>query len=185
MLLAQVVSRVSGESFEHFTKARLFEPLGMEHTHFRNDHGEVVKNLAYAYVKQDDEAFHLRLPNYDTVGATDLLTTVEDLARWDENFYSAKVGLKSRAAKDLASTLSAEYVAPALRVAYLVPKLLPLLDIICCVIGMCEVGCPQEPIAAAEIDRRGQSWRLRCSYYEPLWLSSRRKFRALRGRNRG
>jgi hypothetical protein len=39
MLLAQVVSRVSGESFEHFTKARLFEPLGMEHTHFRNDHG--------------------------------------------------------------------------------------------------------------------------------------------------
>jgi CubicO group peptidase (beta-lactamase class C family) len=92
MLLARVVSRVSGESFEQFTRTRLFEPLGMEHTHFRNDHGAVVKNLACAYVKADDGAFLLRLPNYDTVGATDLLTTVEDLARWDENFYNAKVG---------------------------------------------------------------------------------------------
>jgi CubicO group peptidase (beta-lactamase class C family) len=92
MLLARVVSRVSGESFEQFTRTRLFEPLGMEHTHFRNDHGAVVKNLACAYIKADDGAFLLRLPNYDTVGATDLLTTVEDLARWDENFYNAKVG---------------------------------------------------------------------------------------------
>jgi CubicO group peptidase (beta-lactamase class C family) len=92
MLLAQVVNRVSGESFEQFTKRRLFEPLGMVHTHFRNDHGEVVKNLASAYVKGDDGAYRLCLPNYDTVGATDLLTTVEDLARWDENFYAPRVG---------------------------------------------------------------------------------------------
>jgi CubicO group peptidase (beta-lactamase class C family) len=92
MLLARVVSHVSGESFEQFTEARIFEPLGMAHTHFRSDHGEIVKNLADAYVKGDDGAFHLTLPNYDTVGATDLLTTVEDLAQWDENFYTAKVG---------------------------------------------------------------------------------------------
>src|ERR1700732_980898 len=92
MLPAQVVSRVSGESFEKFTQARIFEPLGMTHTHFRNDHGEIVKNLADSYEKGDDGALHLSLPNSDTVGATNLLTTVEDLARWDENFYSAKVG---------------------------------------------------------------------------------------------
>jgi CubicO group peptidase (beta-lactamase class C family) len=92
MLLAQVVSHVSGESFEKFTQARIFEPLGMAHTHFRNDHGEIVKNLADSYEKGDDGAFHLSLPNSDTVGATNLLTTVEDLARWDENFYTAKVG---------------------------------------------------------------------------------------------
>jgi beta-lactamase family protein len=92
MLLARVVSNVSGESFEQFTKARLFGPLGMKHTHFRSDHGEIVKNLADAYVKGDYGAFHLTLPNYDTLGATDLLTTAEDLARWDENFYTSKVG---------------------------------------------------------------------------------------------
>jgi CubicO group peptidase (beta-lactamase class C family) len=54
MLLAQVVSHVSGESFEKFTQARIFEPLGMAHTHFRNDHGEIVKNLADSYEKGDD-----------------------------------------------------------------------------------------------------------------------------------
>jgi len=92
MLLAQVVRHVSGESFEKFTQARIFEPLGMAHTHFRSDHGEIVKNLADPYEKGDDGAFHLSVPNYDTDGATNLLTTVEDLARWDENFYTAKVG---------------------------------------------------------------------------------------------
>jgi CubicO group peptidase (beta-lactamase class C family) len=90
-LLARVVSRVSGQSFPDFTTARLFHPLGMSHTHFRVDHGEVVKNLAYAYERKNGR-FDLSIPNYDTVGATNLLTTVEDLARWDENFYSARVG---------------------------------------------------------------------------------------------
>jgi YD repeat-containing protein len=34
----------------------------------------------------------LSITNFDTVGATSLLTTVEDLALWDENFYTARVG---------------------------------------------------------------------------------------------
>jgi len=50
----------------------------------------------------------------------------------------------------------AEYVAPSLRVAHLVPKLLQLLDVISGVIWMWEVGCPEEAIAAAKIDHRGQ-----------------------------
>ena len=90
-LLAQVVSRVSMQSFPDFTMTRLFQPLGMKHTHFRDDHGEVIKNVAYSYITKDG-AFHLCLPNYDIFGATNLFTTVEDLARWEENFYTAKVG---------------------------------------------------------------------------------------------
>ena len=30
--------------------------------------------------------------SYGTVGATSLLTTVADLARWDQNFYEPRVG---------------------------------------------------------------------------------------------
>jgi hypothetical protein len=71
--------------------ARLFQPLGMKHTHFRQDHGEVVKNLAYSYT-DDDGVFYLCLPNYDTFGATNLMTTVDDLVRWNENFSSGRVG---------------------------------------------------------------------------------------------
>jgi CubicO group peptidase (beta-lactamase class C family) len=91
MLLAQVVGRLSGQSFPDFAMARLFQPLGMKHTHFRSDHGEVVKNLAYSYI-DDDHVLRLCLPNYDTFGATNLMTTVEDLARWNENFFSGRVG---------------------------------------------------------------------------------------------
>ena len=91
MLLAQVVSRLSGQSFPDFAMARIFQPLGMKHTHFRSDHGEILKNLAYSYI-DDDHVLRLCLPNYDTFGATNLMTTVEDLARWNENFFSGRVG---------------------------------------------------------------------------------------------
>ena len=90
-LLAQIVARVSGESFRKFTTERIFEPLGMKSTHFRDDFDEIVKNMAYGYDPAGD-TFRLSVTNYDTVGATSLLTTVEDLALWDENFYTPRVG---------------------------------------------------------------------------------------------
>ncbi len=90
-LLAQIVKRVSGQSFREFTTARIFEPLGMRNTHFRDDHAEIVKGMAYGYVPSGD-TFRLSITNFDTVGATSLLTTVEDLALWDENFYNPRVG---------------------------------------------------------------------------------------------
>ena len=90
-LLAQTVKRVSGQSFREFTTARIFEPLSMKNTHFRDDHAEIVKGMAYGYVPSAG-AFRLSITNFDTVGATSLLTTVEDLALWDENFYNPRVG---------------------------------------------------------------------------------------------
>jgi YD repeat-containing protein len=89
-LLAQVVKHVSGQSFRAFTGNRIFSPLGMSHTHFRDDHAEIVKDMAYGYAPHN--GIGLSIPNFDTVGATSLLTTVEDLALWDENFYTARVG---------------------------------------------------------------------------------------------
>jgi CubicO group peptidase (beta-lactamase class C family) len=92
-LLAQVVKRVSGKSYRQFTTERIFNPLGMNNTHFRDDHAEIVKNLAYGYICWEGEGeFRVSIPNFDTVGATGLVTTVEDLAKWDKNFYEPKVG---------------------------------------------------------------------------------------------
>lgn len=90
-LLAQIVKRVSGMTFREFTNKRIFAPLGMKNTHFRDDHAEIVKTQAYGYVPARD-SFRLSVTNFDTVGATSLLTTVEDLAQWDRNFYDMKVG---------------------------------------------------------------------------------------------
>ena len=91
-LLATIVKRVSGMSFREFTTQNIFEPLGMMNTHFRDDHAEIVKNNAYGYEPEKTGSFRLSNTNFDTVGATSLHTTVEDLALWDENFYHPRVG---------------------------------------------------------------------------------------------
>ncbi len=90
-LLGEVVKRVSGESLHEYTTHHIFEPLGMTHTHFRDNHAELVKNMAIGYVPKDD-TFEISITNFDTVGATSLLTTVEDLQKWDKNFYTPRVG---------------------------------------------------------------------------------------------
>src|ERR1700722_15329921 len=92
-LLAIIVKRVSGLSLREFTTRNIFEPLGMTHTHFRDDHEEVIKHDALGY-EQDDKAkpFRMSLTNFDTAGATSLHTTVEDLQLLDENFYYPRVG---------------------------------------------------------------------------------------------
>lgn len=92
-LLAIIVKRVSGMSLREFTTRNIFEPLGMKHTHFRDDHEEIIKHDALGY-EQDgkDKPFRMDLTNFDTAGATSLHTTVEDLQLWDENFYHPRVG---------------------------------------------------------------------------------------------
>jgi len=92
-LLGIVVKRVSGLSLRAFTSKRIFEPLGMTRTHFRDDHAEIIKNDAVGYTRADPQKpFRISITNFDTVGATSLHTTVEDLQKWDENFYHTKVG---------------------------------------------------------------------------------------------
>jgi CubicO group peptidase (beta-lactamase class C family) len=101
-LLAQIVKRVSGQSFREFTTSRIFEPLGMRSTHFRDDHAEIVKHIAYGYEEgKGRNVYRLSVTNFDTVGATSLLTTVEDLGHWDENFYHPRVGGSALVAQQL------------------------------------------------------------------------------------
>lgn len=90
-LLAEVVSRVSGESFAEFTASRIFEPLEMSNTLFYDDHEKIVKNRSYSYYS-DSTGYKKSVLSYANVGATSLLTTVEDLSLWAMNFSSPKVG---------------------------------------------------------------------------------------------
>ena len=92
-LLAQIVMRVSGQSLREFTTSHISRPLAMKSTHFRDNHAEIVKRIAYGYVDaKGGDGYSLSVTNFDTVGATSLLTRVEDLAQWDENFYRPLVG---------------------------------------------------------------------------------------------
>ncbi|WP_298740443.1 serine hydrolase domain-containing protein [uncultured Chitinophaga sp.] len=90
-LLAEIVSRVSKQTFADFTAANIFRPLGMQHTRFNDDFHNVVKNKAHSY-EMINGRFIERPLHYSTVGATSLLTTVEDLAKWVNNFDHPVVG---------------------------------------------------------------------------------------------
>jgi CubicO group peptidase (beta-lactamase class C family) len=91
-LLGLIVERASGMSLRQFTDERIFKPLGMDHTHFHEHYGDLVHNRAYSYDRQSDGSYIYVALSYSTVGPSGLFTTVEDLARWDENFYSGRVG---------------------------------------------------------------------------------------------
>ena len=91
-LLAVVVERVSGQTLRAFTSARLFRPLGMTRTVFRDDHTMLVRDRAYAYARDGFGRYRLSIPDFAIVGATSLFTTVEDLAHWNRNFSSGEVG---------------------------------------------------------------------------------------------
>ena len=91
-LLGMTVERVSGMPLEQFAKQRIFAPLGMNHTHFQRQYGTVVKNRAYSYLPDGASGYKYVALSYSTVGPSSLFSTTEDLARWDDNFYTAQVG---------------------------------------------------------------------------------------------
>jgi CubicO group peptidase (beta-lactamase class C family) len=91
-LMGLIVKRVSGMSLREFTTKNIFQPLGMTHTFFRDDHAQIIKHDAVGYEQEPGKPFEISITNFDTVGATSLHTTVEDLQLWDENFYHPKVG---------------------------------------------------------------------------------------------
>ena len=63
----------------------------MKSTTITATHGQIVRERAYGY-KGTYPNFEVRMPNYDLTGPTNLLTTVEDLIKWDRNFDSKIVG---------------------------------------------------------------------------------------------
>src|SRR5215510_14151559 len=90
-LAAVIVSRVSGMSFAEFSKQRIFTPLGMTKTSWRDDHTRIVKGRAIAYSNESD-GYHIEMPFENVHGNGGLLTTVGDLLKWNENFVHPTVG---------------------------------------------------------------------------------------------
>ncbi|HEX7486644.1 MAG TPA: serine hydrolase domain-containing protein, partial [Vicinamibacterales bacterium] len=90
-LAAIMVSRVSGQPFAEFCRLRIFEPLGMTHTSWRDDFRRVVKGRAIAYDEVKD-GYRQDMPFENIHGNGGLLTTVGDLLRWNENAVTQKVG---------------------------------------------------------------------------------------------
>ena len=94
VLLATIVTRVSGKSLREFADENIFKPLGMKNTRFDDNRFEIVKNRAHGYMVGPGNSIRARSTLDDLVGDGGILTSVEDLYLWDQNFYDPKVGGK-------------------------------------------------------------------------------------------
>ena len=91
-LLAEIVERVTGNSFTEWTDTRIFKPLAMTNTHFHDDHQMILKNRAYSYQAVENNGFKHAVNNTTALGSSSLYSTVEDLAKWILNFDNTRIG---------------------------------------------------------------------------------------------
>lgn len=89
-LAAVIIARVSGMSFAEFSRTRLFQPLGLTHTSWRDDYTRVVPNRAIAY-SQAFGQYRQDMPFEDVHGNGGLLTTVGDLLKWQAALFGGSL----------------------------------------------------------------------------------------------
>jgi len=94
-LLGVVVARVSGKSLDAFCQERLFKPLGMTRTQWRDDFTEIVPDRATAYGRRGAGPFFTNMSFTNVIGNGGLLTTVGDLLVWNANLDDPRVGGKA------------------------------------------------------------------------------------------
>jgi CubicO group peptidase (beta-lactamase class C family) len=91
-LLAMVVERVTGEPFAQVSRDRIFQPLGLHQTRWRDDYRRIVPGRSSAYTSDGAGGYRIDRPIEDVHGNGGLLTTVEDLLRWDAALRSGTLG---------------------------------------------------------------------------------------------
>jgi CubicO group peptidase (beta-lactamase class C family) len=97
LLLAVLVERVTGQSLNRLAAERFFQPAGMIHTRFRDDAALPIPDRADGHVWNEGR-WQVFRTSFDLVGDGGLVTTVEDLARWERWFWldSARAQLRAR-----------------------------------------------------------------------------------------
>jgi CubicO group peptidase (beta-lactamase class C family) len=92
-LLAEVVKRATKKSLSEFAAENIFRPLGMAHTRFYDDHTLVLPGRVPAYDPASDGNFLVNWStSFDLVGPGGLMSSVDDLLLWDNNFYANRLG---------------------------------------------------------------------------------------------
>ena len=92
-LAAIIVERVSKQKFGAFVEERLFKPLGMTKSSWRDDYQRLVPGRAQGYSRQGDKApWRLNMPFMNVVGNGGMLTTIGDWMKWNAMLESRSLG---------------------------------------------------------------------------------------------
>ncbi|MCZ9880464.1 serine hydrolase domain-containing protein [Arthrobacter sp. B2a2-09] len=81
VLIASLIHRISGKSLREFAAERIFGPLGMAETFFRDDSREVLRDFAYGY-EVTDHGVRRADSEESLVGDGALVTSIADLGPW-------------------------------------------------------------------------------------------------------
>jgi CubicO group peptidase (beta-lactamase class C family) len=90
-LLGLTVERVSGRTLREFLREEIFTPLGMANTTLVDRYPAGIPGLARGY-SPAGEGFEVNESTWEQTGDGQVHTTIEDLARWEQNFLTAKLG---------------------------------------------------------------------------------------------
>lgn len=92
ILLANIIEKVSGESFIEFLQNHIFSPLKMESTIKKSSTYAIVKNRAIGYIEEDGEYYKTHLHSTIYNGDGQVLTTPRDMFRWHQGLKHALIG---------------------------------------------------------------------------------------------
>ena len=110
-LLSILVEEVSGETLRQYADKRIFKPLGMTNTFFSDQPTEIVSNRASGYKISKNGGYVTDMTNLFWVGDGGLHTNVDDMLKWDRNFYQPKVGKDPQALMKRFITPNSDFVA--------------------------------------------------------------------------
>lgn len=91
-LVAVALERITGERFRALADRLIFAPLGMRDTFFLDDQTEVVPRRAHAYATREDGSPRICVPRFETMGPSNLQSSLRDLAKWEANLVAPTVG---------------------------------------------------------------------------------------------
>lgn len=92
-LMVIAIERITGEPFVDYSRKKIFEPLGMTSTQWRDDYTRIVKGRSSAYSgRAGDEEYAINRPIEDVHGNGGLLTTVGDLLIWSNAIQTGYFG---------------------------------------------------------------------------------------------
>jgi CubicO group peptidase (beta-lactamase class C family) len=89
VLLAMVVRIATGLALRNFAAERVFAPLGMTETRYRDDHRQRIPRLADGHVVVNDQVVRFE-SCFDRVGDGGVISTLADWAIWESTLLGRR-----------------------------------------------------------------------------------------------
>ncbi len=90
-LLAMIIEKVTQQKFSDWMNENIFRPLDMKNTHIKDDIKKLIPNKASSY-KEVEYGFDVNVENFTEIGSASVYSSIDDLAKWVNNFSTKKVG---------------------------------------------------------------------------------------------